>query len=293
LLPGAWTTNLPRFAYHTMLDQTVWQWLATFTMLILSAAVIVIAYLWGRHSDHPDSGSGAQRYLGRLIATALSIPLIELTMRFIDDGINLTGTPFVVLQVATASIEALAVGWLVILVLSAIGEAIIRVRSWADGNINAPLVRIVMRVLAIIILVYLALYVAESFGIPAAPLIASLGVGGLAIALAVRPTLENIVGGFILFADKPVRVGEFCLFGDKKGTVEEIGLRSTRIRALDRTVITVPNADFAQQPVVSFGEEDPLAGNDSRMGREQNRRVQVRLLDVQRDRGEPVAGRTE
>jgi MscS family membrane protein len=115
-----------------------------------------------------------------------------------------------------------------------------------------------MRVLAIIILVYLALYVAESFGIPAAPLIASLGVGGLAIALAVRPTLENIVGGFILFADKPVRVGEFCLFGDKKGTVEEIGLRSTRIRALDRTVITVPNADFAQQQIINFTRRDQM-----------------------------------
>lgn len=74
----------------------------------------------------------------------------------------------------------------------------------------------------------------------------------------VRPTLENIVGGFILFADKPVRVGEFCLFGDKMGTVEEIGLRSTRIRALDRTVITVPNADFAQHQIINFTRRDQM-----------------------------------
>jgi MscS family membrane protein len=258
LLPRAWTTNLPRFAYVTVLNQTVWQWLAALTSLALSGALIAVAYLWGSRVDHAGRGSGAPRYLGRLIATTLAIPLIELTLRFVDDGINLSGTPFLVLQVATGALQAVAVGWLVILVLSALGEAIIRSRALADGNINAPLVRIVMRVLAIIILIYLALYVAESFGIPAAPLIASLGVGGLAIALAVRPTLENIVGGFILFADKPVRVGDFCLFGDKKGTVEEIGLRSTRIRGLDRTVITVPNADFAQHQIINFTRRDQM-----------------------------------
>ena len=64
------------------------------------------------------------------------------------------------------------------------------------------------------------------------------------------------MGGFVLFADKPVRVGEFCSFGDKMGTVEEIGLRSTRIRGLDRTVITVPNADFAQMQIVNFTRRD-------------------------------------
>jgi MscS family membrane protein len=74
--------------------------------------------------------------------------------------------------------------------------------------------------------------------------------------LAIRPTLENIMGGFVLFADKPVRVGEFCSFGDKLGTVEEIGLRSTRLRGLDRTVITVPNADFAQMQIVNFTRRD-------------------------------------
>ena len=64
------------------------------------------------------------------------------------------------------------------------------------------------------------------------------------------------MGGFVLFADKPVRVGEFCSFGDKMGTVEEIGLRSTRVRGLDRTVITVPNADFAQMQIVNFTRRD-------------------------------------
>jgi MscS family membrane protein len=94
--------------------------------------------------------------------------------------------------------------------------------------------------------------------VPVAPLIASLGVGGLAIALPVRPTLENILGGFTLFADTPVRVGDFCLYSDKLGTVEEIGLRSTRIRSVERTVVTVPNAEFSQMQLENFTRRDRM-----------------------------------
>ena len=70
--------------------------------------------------------------------------------------------------------------------------------------------------------------------------------------------MENFIGGIILFVDKPVRVGDFCRYGDKVGTVEEIGLRSTRIRSRDRTVVTVPNADFSQMEIESFAERDRI-----------------------------------
>jgi len=89
-------------------------------------------------------------------------------------------------------------------------------------------------------------------------MLAGLGVGGLAVELAVRPTLENVVGGFVLFADAPVRVGEFCRFGDKLGTIEAIGLRSVRVRGIDRTVITIPNADFSQLELVNFSRRDSI-----------------------------------
>jgi hypothetical protein len=73
-----------------------------------------------------------------------------------------------------------------------------------------------------------------------------LGVGGLALALAAQPTIENLIAALTLYADRPVRVGEFCRFGDTLGTVEEIGMWSTRIRTLDQTVLSVANADFSK-----------------------------------------------
>jgi MscS family membrane protein len=83
---------------------------------------------------------------------------------------------------------------------------------------------------------------AQELGLPLYSVVAGLGIGGLAVALANRPTLENLIGGIVLYLDQSVRVGDFCSFGDQTGTVETIGVRSTKIRALDRTLITI--ADF-------------------------------------------------
>jgi MscS family membrane protein len=88
--------------------------------------------------------------------------------------------------------------------------------------------------------------------------VAGLGVGGIAVALAAQKTLENLFGGITLFADRPVKVGDFCSYDGQVGTVEEIGLRSTRIRTLDRTVVSVPNADFSNLRLENFARRDRM-----------------------------------
>ena len=99
---------------------------------------------------------------------------------------------------------------------------------------------------------------ADRLGVPLYGIVAGLGVGGLAIALAAQPTVENLLGGLSLFADKPVRVGDFCKYGDGLGIVESIGIRSTRIRGTDRTLTTIPNAALAKMPIVNFTRRDQM-----------------------------------
>ena len=78
------------------------------------------------------------------------------------------------------------------------------------------------------------------------------------MALAAQKTVEHLFGGLTLIADQPVKVGDFCRFGDQVGTVERIGLRSTRVRTLDRTVVSVPNGDFAKLRLENFAERDRI-----------------------------------
>ena len=91
---------------------------------------------------------------------------------------------------------------------------------------------------------------------PLIGILAGLGVGGLAFALAAQPTLENFIGGVMIYADRPVRVGDHCKFGDMTGVVEEIGVRSTRVRASDRSLVSIPNADFSKLQLVNYSRRD-------------------------------------
>jgi MscS family membrane protein len=100
--------------------------------------------------------------------------------------------------------------------------------------------------------------VLQNLGVNITGILAGLGIGGLAVALAAQKTVENLFGGVTLLLDQPVRVGDFCRFGDKIGTVEEIGLRSTRVRTLERTVVSIPNAEFASIQLENFARRDRI-----------------------------------
>lgn len=98
----------------------------------------------------------------------------------------------------------------------------------------------------------------ENMGLDVKTLLAGLGVGGLAVALAGQKTMENLFGGLMLVLDQPVRAGDFCGFGDKSGEVLEVGLRSIKLRTTDRTVITVPNGEFSQLTLENFAKRDRI-----------------------------------
>jgi MscS family membrane protein len=89
-------------------------------------------------------------------------------------------------------------------------------------------------------------------------LLAGVGVGGLAVALAAQKTIENLFGGLSVIGDRPVLVGDFCRFGNRVGTVTHIGLRSTRIRTLERTIVSVPNSQFSTMELENFSARDKI-----------------------------------
>lgn len=100
--------------------------------------------------------------------------------------------------------------------------------------------------------------VLADLGYPVASLIAGLGIGGLAVALAAQKTVENLIGAFALGVDQPLRVGDYVKVDDFTGVVEAIGLRSTRIRTLDRTLIALPNGKLADMRIENYAARDRI-----------------------------------
>jgi len=98
----------------------------------------------------------------------------------------------------------------------------------------------------------------ENAGLKATTVLTGLGLGGLAVALATQKSIENLIGAITLYATAPVKVGDFCKFGESVGTVEDIGLRYTRIRTLGRTVIHIPNASFVDMHLEAYSYREKI-----------------------------------
>ena len=110
----------------------------------------------------------------------------------------------------------------------------------------------------LVVLALAAVAVLSMLGYPVASLLAGLGIGGLALALAAQKTVENLFGAFSIGVDQPFREGDFVRVDDFVGTVETIGLRSTRFRTLDRTLVTLPNGKLADMRLESFTARDRM-----------------------------------
>lgn len=149
-----------------------------------------------------------------------------------------------------------AVVWLMILGNGVI-ERHIRRRTGAAGVAGAAsLLRLARRVVDFVVILIGVVALIRRFGIDPTPALAGLGVGGIAVALAAQKTLENVIAGTSLILDQAVRVGDFLKMGDVVGTVDHIGLRSTRIRTLDRTIVSVPNSQIANASLETISARD-------------------------------------
>jgi MscS family membrane protein len=134
------------------------------------------------------------------------------------------------------------------------------------------------RVAKVVVLVFIIAAVLTAWGYNTTTLLAGLGIGGVALALASQKTIENLFGSVAVISDRPVSVGDFCKFGNSTGTVEDIGLRSTRIRTLDRTLVTVPNGSFSTMTIENFDSKDKTLFHVTLNLRRNTTRDQMRTL---------------
>ena len=249
LFPPFWMKYLPSWTSAEFFDQTLWQWAALFLSLSLFIAGAVLLWNFCRkvRVNRTDVFRQFLAILPPLAIYALSGGMIYL----FDETINITGSPALFLLGTMTFVEWTAAAWAILRVGEFAAEVIILSPNIIPQGIDASLIRTTSRLISLFAATATILYGASQLGLSIVPLLTGLGVVGLAISLAAKPTVENIIGGLSLFADRTVRVGEFCRFGNTAGTVTHIGLRSTRVEAMDHTIISIPNAEFSQMQLVN------------------------------------------
>lgn len=247
--------RLPEWLKRSAHQQAMWKWVSLVVLIILIALVTMIVHRLARRGI---SGHAVSDNLRRL-----STPLALLLMSFVLDLANgqllLTGWVSGGIAWISVAIRYFALTWFTWIGPMVVAEAIISSPKIHDQSLNAHLLRLVARSFGIVAAIAIILYISNQLGAPLYGLVAGLGVGGLALALAAQPSIENFIGSLNLFADKPVRVGDFCRYGEdptmdwqRIGYVESIGIRSTQIRGLDHALTTIPNADFCKMHIINY-----------------------------------------
>ena len=255
LIPPKWIAFLPKWTKWIYLDQTLWQWMGLGLSLIIIFLINYPVFRFLRRTHKPRSAL-RKRWLNLLLPAAFTLSVFLLI--WFMDLINITGVVLILILAGLEMSLWLILAWGVVLISGVVAETIIISPRINPKGIDASLVRTIGKLVGIFAGVYIFVVGLSHLGVSLVPILTSLGVAGLAISLAARPTIENIIGGIMLYADRPVRVGDLCEFGKIRGTVVHIGLRSTRIRGLDRTLISVPNADFSQLELINLTRRDRI-----------------------------------
>ena len=152
----------------------------------------------------------------------------------------------------------IAVTWLLMRLGDVITELLSRRLLRVNRSVDIMLVRLINRLGKAALATLCALLLLRLSGFDLTAVLTGLGLGGIALAFAAQKTLENLFGGIMVISDKPIQVGDFCRAGEFLGVVEDIGLRSTRLRTLDRTVVSIPNGQLATMSLENFTLRDRI-----------------------------------
>jgi MscS family membrane protein len=202
------------------------------------------------------SHAAPHHFLARIVAGPIRLLLLSIVIRWLSSVIEL---PLIERQFWTAIqglLGIVAMVWLGLL-LTGFGEALVagRMRGAGRGEM-ASLLRLSRRVADVLVVAAGALVTLHYFGVDPTAALAGLGIGGIAVALSAQKTLENVIGGVSIIFDKALRAGDVIKLSEIVGTVEYIGLRSTRIRTLDRTILFVPNGQIANANIETLSLRD-------------------------------------
>jgi MscS family membrane protein len=234
-----------------VLDTPVWRWIA---LILMGAALWIVAGLLARALV-----ALANRLIqAPAIAGPLRLCLAVAGFRAVIELAPPSSLPRLFIERGLGLLISLGIAWAAAVIID---FASARWSSRLDPRVQAvsysvlPLGRQILKLSLYLIAV---LSVVSAWGYNTSTILAGLGVGGLAVALAAQKTIENLFGGVSVIGDRPVLVGDVCHFGDRTGEIMHIGLRSTRIRTADRTIISVPNSQFSAMPLENISSRDKI-----------------------------------
>jgi MscS family membrane protein len=237
-----------------------WQWIALAAALIgarVIGGLVTRVVLWiarrltGKTATTLDDVllaklAGPFRLLGWVAILRVTVPVIELPHNASEVAVD-----------AMLAAFAIALVWGALRAIDVVAQRV-STASWAAQRpASRALLSLISRAAKVVVMVIAGIGFLGGIGLPVSSLLAGLGIGGIAVAFGAQKTVENLFGAFAIGVDQPLREGDYVrIEKDVEGTVETVGLRSTRIRTADRTLVTLPNGRLADMRIETFAARD-------------------------------------
>jgi MscS family membrane protein len=257
-------TRLPQSLVKNVLDgMPLWQWLALLVAIpvatgigwgvVLFLAIPRLLYL--KFKKRPDLHSYSR------VSMPLLLFFTAIAHRIIASYFGLPLLPRFYYSRSMSVLASIGFFWFLLRIAGLIMQRLRRHAISVGRTGTGTLMVLGERLLAALIVVIAVLSILGILGFNLTTVLAGLGIGGIAIAFAAQKTLENLFGGISVLADEVIRVGDYCRFADRAGTVEDISLRSTRVRTDARTELSIPNGTLATMSIENFTRRNKILFN--------------------------------
>ena len=251
-IPDSFIRSLPAWMQYKFLKETVWKWLFLILSVILYLVLILIVYVILKHFSR--EWNPIYKNLNFLLFPIAVIFLTQILRYLIDVEFLITGRVEVFAFLVCDTIVLIANVMIIFKLGALTAELILKARRLKKSQrIDQHFVRLGIQLLSITAAVVIVIEGLQQIGFSVATVVAGAGVTGLAVALAAQDTLKNIFGGLMLSLDKPFIPGQRVVMKGHDGEIEEIGLRSVKIRTLTGHQVTIPNEDVARIDIENIG----------------------------------------
>lgn len=235
-----------------------WKWIGlAFAILLGFVVQSILKNIFRKIKKSNWAQSRAHGFLSHFLSTELETPIAWiLTSLFWKSTLEDLAVHPGLEKYLSITVHLVLAFYLILLVyraVEAIGRVLTDFAAKTENTLDDQLAPMATKFLKIIVLIFGVLITLQNFGVNVMSILAGLGLGGLALALAAQDTAANLFGSVTILLDRPFTIGQLIKVGDTEGFVEEIGFRSTRIRTLYKSLITIPNSVMAKEKIDNLG----------------------------------------
>lgn len=256
LIPQEFVDDLPPILHVRVLGTATWKYLALILIVCVGLVSRKILQVLIRRRLAPMAKKFGARSVGHVVdvfAGPGSILVVSGLLALFYPELDLNRWMEDALRIGVRSMAILSIVLSVYRLVDVLGDRMAQKAEQTDSKLDDQLVPLVRKALKVLVVLSGFLFLLQNLDVNVGSLVAGLGIGGVAVALAAKDTIANFFGSLMIFIDRPFQIGDWVKIGDIEGIVEAVGFRSTRVRTFYNSLVTVPNAFFTESAIDNIG----------------------------------------